>query len=161
MVSSEVIYDEGFKPGYLGRMIQMQGEYYDVVWAVPGYNFECMMARQMCDFHDSYIPGRDLLLSAHVEGVMVGHVAVVSCPSQRAGVRLRWFHVEEKYQGRGIGRELAIPGHRLSAAAKVSNQSGFGRWTALTQPVTYTFPSVSSPRLTWKVLYLFTASPWR
>ena len=106
MSENPVNFNEGFKPGYLGRMIQLQGEYYDVVWAVPGQNFECMMARQMCDFHDTYVPGRDLLLSAHVDGVLAGHIAVVGVPSERPGARLRWFHVEEKYQGRGIGREL-------------------------------------------------------
>jgi GNAT superfamily N-acetyltransferase len=106
LASPEIIYDEGFRPGYLGRMIQMQGEYYDVVWPVQGYNFECLMARQMCDFHDGYVSGRDLLLSAHVDDVMVGNIAVVGNPSERPGARLRWFHVEEKYQGCGIGREL-------------------------------------------------------
>ncbi len=84
----------------------MQGEYYDLVWAKPGVSFEVMMAREMCDFHDSYLKDRDLLLSAHVDGVLVGHIAVVGNPSQRSGARLRWFHVEEKHQDRGIGREL-------------------------------------------------------
>jgi GNAT superfamily N-acetyltransferase len=103
-----VTFAEGFKPGYLGRMIQMQGEYYDVVWAVPGHNFECMMARQMCDFHDAYVPGRDLLLSAHVDGVLVGHIAVVGSQAERSGARLRWFHVDDAYRGHGIGRDLLV-----------------------------------------------------
>jgi ribosomal protein S18 acetylase RimI-like enzyme len=106
MALGAVTYEEGFRPGYLGRMIQMQGEYYDVVWAVPGHNFECMMARQMCDFHNAYVPGRDLLLTAHVGGVMAGHIAVVGFQVERPGARLRWFHIDEKYRGHGIGREL-------------------------------------------------------
>jgi len=105
-MSSEVIYDEGFKPGYLGRMIQMQGEYYDVVWAKPGVSFEVMMAGEMCNFHDQYVPGRDLLLTAHLNKILIGHIAVVGVSPERQGARLRWFHVEAKHQGCGIGREL-------------------------------------------------------
>ena len=97
----------------------MQGEYYDVVWAKPGVSFEVMMAREMCDFHEFYVPSRDLLLSAHLDGVMVGHLAVVGNPLQRPGARLRWFHVEEKYQSQGIGREL------LTKAIDFCRRQGF------------------------------------
>ena len=119
MILSEVVFDEGFKPGYLGRMVQLQGEYYDVVWAKPGVSFEVMMARQMCDFHDQYVPGRDLLLTAHMNNVVVGYIAVVGSPSERAGARLRWFHVEESHQSRGIGKEL------LSRALEFCRKHGY------------------------------------
>ena len=97
----------------------MQGEYYDVVWSKPGISFEVMMARQMCDFYDEYAPGRDMLLSALLNGVVVGHIAVVGNPSQRSGARIRWFHVEQYYQGRGIGREL------LTRAIDFCHRQGF------------------------------------
>jgi GNAT superfamily N-acetyltransferase len=106
MADSSVTFIEGFRPGYLGRMSQMQGEYYDVVWARPGASFEVMMARQMCDFHDTYTEGRDLLLSAHIDNLLVGYIAVVGAPAERPGARLRWFHVDPACQGSGIGREL-------------------------------------------------------
>ena len=106
MANASIIYEEGFQPGNLGRMIQMQGEYYDVVWAVPGHNFEVLMAREMCDFHDHYVIGSDLLLTAHIDGLLVGHIAVVGTPAERPGARLRWFHIDEKFRGYGIGREL-------------------------------------------------------
>ncbi|XUW99476.1 MAG: GNAT family N-acetyltransferase [Dehalogenimonas sp.] len=119
LAPSEVNYEEGFRPGYLGRMIQMQGEYYDVVWAKPGVSFEVMMARQMCDFHDSYVPGQDLLLTAHIDGLMVGNIAVVGSQKERAGARLRWFHVDSAHQNRGIGRGL------LLRAVNFCRQAGF------------------------------------
>jgi GNAT superfamily N-acetyltransferase len=112
-------YVEGFKPGFLGRMIQMQGEYYDVVWSIPELNLEVMMARQMCDFHDKYVPGRDLLLTAHIDGVIAGYIAVVGSQEERPGARLRWFLVDEKYRGQGIGRAL------LKRAIEFCRQKGF------------------------------------
>jgi GNAT superfamily N-acetyltransferase len=106
VTTDAIAFEEGFKPGFLGRMIQMQGEYYDIVWAVPDMNFEVMMARQMCDFHDEYMPGRDLLLTAHVDGILAGYIAVVGSEIERPGARLRWFLTDEKFRGWGIGREL-------------------------------------------------------
>jgi GNAT superfamily N-acetyltransferase len=126
LVVPQVVFDEGFKPGYLGRMIQMQGEYYDVYWAKPGVSFEVVMARQMCDFHDSYIFGRDILLTAHVDSVMVGNIAIIGSQGERSGARLRWFHVDPAYQGRGIGKEL------LNRAIVFSREAGFNAvwlWT--------------------------------
>jgi len=106
MNSDTITLVEGFKPGYLGRLIQMQGEYYDVVWTRPCVPFEAMIARQMCDFYDQYVTGRDLLLTAHLYGIIVGYIAVVGSEVDRPGARLRWFLVDDKYRGRGIGREL-------------------------------------------------------
>ncbi len=37
---------------------------------------------------------------------MAGHIAVVGSQVERPGTRLRWFHIDEKYRGHGIGREL-------------------------------------------------------
>ena len=119
LASDSIVYEEGFKPGYLGRMIQMQGEYYDVTWPVAGVSFEVMMARQMCDFHDEHVPGRDLLLTAHCDGVLAGYIAVVGSEIERPGARLRWFQVAEYYHDRGIGREL------LNRALDFCRRQGF------------------------------------
>ncbi|AKG53958.1 transcriptional regulator MarR family/acetyltransferase [Dehalogenimonas sp. WBC-2] len=106
MSTDNIVYKEGFQPGFLGRMTQMQGEYYDVVHQVPGLNFEVMMARQMCDFHEQYIDGRDVVLTAHAGDMIVGYIAVVGSQQERTGARLRWFLIDERYRGQGIGREL-------------------------------------------------------
>ena len=119
MAIDTVTYTEGFQPGFLGRMIQMQGEYYDVVLHVPGMNFEVMMARQMSDFHEQYVPGRDLLLTAHCDGMLIGYIAVVGSEQERPGARLRWFLIEEKYRGCGVGRKL------LTMAIEFCRKQGF------------------------------------
>ena len=119
MANASPIYEEGFRPGYLGRMIQMQGEYYDVVWAEPGMNFEVLMARQMCDFREGYNTDHDLLITANLSQQIVGYLAVVGNSKERSGARLRWFLVEEKYQGMGIGCEL------LNRALNFCRKAGF------------------------------------
>jgi GNAT superfamily N-acetyltransferase len=119
MADAAPIYEEGFHPGYLGRMIQMQGEYYDVIWPEPNMNFELMMARQICDFREGYNPDRDLLLTVHIDDQLAGYLAVIGNEKERPGARLRWFLVEEKYRGRGIGREL------LRRALNFCRQAGF------------------------------------
>lgn len=96
---------EGFRPGYLGRIAQMHGEYYAVAWGA-GTGFEALQARELCDFHDAYDPGRDLLLTAHIQGKLVGSIAIDGSVGEHPGVRLRWFLLEEAYQGLGIGSAL-------------------------------------------------------
>lgn len=97
---------EGFFPGYLGRIAQMHGEYYEKAWG-SGPGFEALMARELCDFCQRYTPDRDLLLTAHVGGTLVGCIAIDGTQSERPGMaRLRWYLLDEEYQGRGIGNAL-------------------------------------------------------
>jgi GNAT superfamily N-acetyltransferase len=101
-----VRYVEGFEPGYLGRIAQMHGEYYAKVWG-SGAGFEAIMAHELCEFFDRYDITRDLLLTAHVDGVLAGCIAIDGTQAERPGLaRLRWFILEESYQGHGIGKEL-------------------------------------------------------
>ena len=83
----------GFHPGYLGRIAEMHGVYYAEVWG-SGPAFEALMAR-------------DLLLTAHADGLLVSSIAIDGSQPERPGAaRLRWFLTEPAYQGRGIGRRL-------------------------------------------------------
>ena len=103
--NTEIEYVEGYRPGYLGRIAEMHGVYYAVVWG-SGAEFEGMMAQEMREFLARYQEGRDLLLTAHVGGRLVGSIAVDGSQAERPGARLRWVIVDETCQGRGIGREL-------------------------------------------------------
>jgi GNAT superfamily N-acetyltransferase len=104
--AAAVTYVEGFEPGYLGRIAQMHGEYYAKAWG-SGAGFEAMMAHELCEFQARYDPSADLLLTAHVDGVLVGSIAIDGTQSERPGMaRVRWYLLDERYQGRGIGREL-------------------------------------------------------
>jgi GNAT superfamily N-acetyltransferase len=97
---------EGFRPGYIGRIAQMHGEYYAKVWG-SGPEFEAIMARELCDFCERYDRNRDLLLTAHIDGALVGSIAIDGTQSERPGqARLRWYLLDEAHQGRGIGNTL-------------------------------------------------------
>ncbi|MEN8613841.1 GNAT family N-acetyltransferase [Dehalogenimonas sp. THU2] len=105
MVSDSITYEEGFRPGYLGRMVQILAEGYEKIWH-SGTVFEVCMAREMCDFHDIYTTGRDAIFTAHTDGTLVGGLAVLGDQKERPGANLRWFIVEEEHRRKGIGREL-------------------------------------------------------
>ena len=67
---------EGYRPGIIGRIVELHGMYYAREWGV-GAEFESLMAREVCDFIEGYDPGRDLLLSAAVAGRVVGTIAIL------------------------------------------------------------------------------------
>ena len=97
---------EGFEPGYLGRIVQMHGEYYARVWGT-GAAFEAGMAREFCEFCEHYNPERDLLCTVHRDETIVGCIAINGTQSERPGLaRLRWYLLEEECQGQGIGSRL-------------------------------------------------------
>jgi len=116
----------GFQPGFLGRISQMHGEYYAKAWG-SGPGFEALMARELGEFFERYDPARDLLLTAHVEGQLVGSIAIDGSQEERPGeARLRWFLLDEAFQGRGIGR------HMLERSLDFCRRQGFSTvylWT--------------------------------
>lgn len=92
---STVLSVEGFEPGYLGRIAHMHGEYYATAWGA-GVEFEALMAQEIAEFYEHYHSERDLLLTAHIAGGLVGCIAVLGTLSERPGeARLRWFLLEE------------------------------------------------------------------
>ena len=118
-------YVEGYRPGYLGRIAEMHGVYYAVAWG-SGAEFEGMMAQEMREFLAHYQDGRDLLLTAHIGGRLVGSIAVDGSQAERPGARLRWVIVDEAHHGRGIGKRL------LGRALDFCRKAGFGSaylWT--------------------------------
>jgi GNAT superfamily N-acetyltransferase len=85
-----------------------------------------MMTREFCDFIERYHPERDIVLSAHIGGVLIGSISVVGGKPGTDGAQLRFFAVDPKYQGRGAGKAL------LKAALKWCQECGFHKiflWT--------------------------------
>jgi GNAT superfamily N-acetyltransferase len=116
---------EGYRPGYLGRIAELHGVYYATAWGA-GAEFEGMMAEELRAFLARYRDGRDLLLTAHLDGRLVGSIAVEGSQREQPGARRRWVIVEPAYHGRGIGKEL------LRRALAFCEGAGFSRvflWT--------------------------------
>lgn len=102
MDSEQAIYDS-YRPGDLGRVIWLHGDYYHRHWGFD-LSFEAQEARELADFLERLDPARDLFLAARLDGELVGAIALDGAAPE--GARLRWFIVAEGTQGRGLGREL-------------------------------------------------------
>jgi GNAT superfamily N-acetyltransferase len=115
----------GYEPGLIGRVGELHGRYYAQAWG-SGAPFELMMTREFCDFIEHYDPEKDLVLSAHIGGVMVGSISMLGRNAGADGVQLRFFLVDPAYQGHGAGKAL------LSAALEWCRERGFQKiflWT--------------------------------
>lgn len=118
-------YVEGYRPGFLGRIAELHGLYYARAWGA-GAEFEGMMAQELREFLARYREGRDLLLTAHEAGRLVGSIAVDGTELERPGARVRWVIVDDASRGHGIGKEL------LRRALAFCAGAGFGKvylWT--------------------------------
>ena len=95
----------GYEPGLIGRVGELHGRYYADAWGA-GAPFEIMMLREFCEFIEHYDPEKDLVLSAHVRGAMIGAISILGRNASLSGVQLRFFIVDPAYHGRGAGKAL-------------------------------------------------------
>ena len=102
---TEVAIHRGYEPGLIGRVGELHGRYYAVAWG-SGAPFEMLITREFCEFIEHYDPENDLVLSAHIDGVMVGSISMLGQKQGPDGVQLRFFIVDPAYHGRGAGKAL-------------------------------------------------------
>jgi GNAT superfamily N-acetyltransferase len=95
----------GYEPGLIGRVGELHGRYYAAAWG-SGAPFEILLTREFCDFIENYDSGTDLVLSAHIDGMLVGSISILGRSSETDGARLRFFIVDPAYQGQGAGKSL-------------------------------------------------------
>lgn len=116
---------QGYEPGLIGRVGELHGRYYAMAWK-SGAPFELLITREFCDFIERYDPENDLVLSAHIDGVMAGAISILGHNPGPDGVQLRFFLVDPFYHGLGAGKTL------LSEALSWCRGHGFGKiflWT--------------------------------
>ncbi len=131
----------GYYPGVIGKIVELHATYYHENWGFD-ISFEIQVARELAEFMEKFVPGRDGLWVARCAKKFAGSVAIHGGLRADEGARLRWFIVEPNLQGRGIGTRLLREamafcreaGHRrvflwtfrgLDAARKLYEREGF------------------------------------
>lgn len=93
-----------YYPGVIGRIVCLHATYYHEHWGFD-VSFETQVGRELSDFMAAFQPERDGFWAADVDGEFAGAIAIDGHGGSD-GARLRWFIVDEKHQGRGIGKRL-------------------------------------------------------
>lgn len=120
-----VHYDEGYRPGVIGRAVEMHARYYGRT-AGFGRVFERRVAADMAAFAERMDRPGNGFWSASVEGAVVGTVAIDGEDLGPGLAHLRWFIVDDGLRGAGVGRAL------LERAMAFCDRQGFAEthlWT--------------------------------
>lgn len=110
----------GYRPGALGRIVELHGSYYAQHWDL-GLYFEARVATELAAFLSRFDPAHDGAWFASVEDEIVGGIFIDGMEAATKGARLRWFILDPAYQGRGIGNRL------IHEAVAFCKQVGFRR----------------------------------
>ena len=97
--------NKDYRPGAIGRVIELHGEYYHAHWRF-GEFFEAKVACELAEFFSGYDAERDGFWTAAVGGRVKGSIAIDGVHSADEGAHLRWFIVSDELRGRGIGTRL-------------------------------------------------------
>lgn len=110
----------GYVPGALGRIVELHGAYYHRHWNF-GLYFEAKAATEMAEFLGRFDLDRDGFWTAQINGEVLGGISIDGKDFETEGARLRWFVLDEAYQGQGIGKKL------LDEAVNFCRRAGFKR----------------------------------
>jgi GNAT superfamily N-acetyltransferase len=95
----------GFVPGIVGDVAAMHGRYYQREWQLEP-NFEFEVARELCEYFEHYDEGSDLALSVSEGDRTRGFIAISRNRVELFEAKIRWFIVDDRMRGNGIGRTL-------------------------------------------------------
>ncbi|QPC45253.1 MarR family transcriptional regulator [Kaustia mangrovi] len=96
---------EGYRPGIIGRMLQMHAEYYARTVGF-GAAFETGLATDMGAFFSRLENEENGFWVAEIDGRPVGTIAIDGEDLGQGIAHLRWFITAEDLQGQGIGKRL-------------------------------------------------------
>lgn len=125
MVKAQMVEFVRYYPGVVGKVVELHATYYHRHWGFD-VSFETQVARELADFILGFVPGRDGFWAARWKGHFAGSIAIDGSNESEEGARLRWFIVDPRFQGRGIGSAL------LNKALAFCRQTGHKRvflWT--------------------------------
>lgn len=115
----------GYFPGAIGRMTTLHAVYYKKHWGLD-HSFEAQVAREVSEFILHFNTQKDGLWCAVSGDTLTGCIAIAWDRDRPDDARLRWYIVDPRYQGKGIGRIL------IEKAVDFSKAAGYKRiylWT--------------------------------
>jgi GNAT superfamily N-acetyltransferase len=115
----------GYYPGVIGQITTLHAVYYKRHWGLD-HSFEAQVAREFSDFISHFDEERDGLWNAVSGEALAGCIAIAGDRDQTEDARLRWYIVDPRWQGEGIGRTL------ITKAIDFSRGAGYKRiylWT--------------------------------
>jgi GNAT superfamily N-acetyltransferase len=119
-ITMDAIDITGYVPGVLGWATHRQATYYHTHWGL-GLYFEVRVATELADLLSRLDPVHDGVWVAHLNGEIVGTIFIDGHEASTQGARLRWFFIDPRYQGLGIGNRL------MQEAMTFCQQAGFRR----------------------------------
>lgn len=98
----ELVFHNQIMPGDIGTIIKMHGLYYAQNFGFD-YTFEAYVAEPLGEFAKR-TSQRERIWIAKYQGKVIGVIAIVQ--ASEAAAQLRWFLVDQAFQGKGIGSKL-------------------------------------------------------
>ncbi|MBI5252340.1 MAG: GNAT family N-acetyltransferase [Desulfomonile tiedjei] len=115
----------GYFPGVVGKITELHAVYYSEHWGFD-ITFEAQVARELSLFLSNFQTDRDGFWVALLQGRFAGAIAIDGTLGTSEGARLRWFIVEPRFHGNGVGREL------IRSAVEFCRNAGYHKvflWT--------------------------------
>ena len=95
----------GYFPGVIGKAIELHAVYYYENWGFD-VSFEAQEGRELSEFMAGFDQRRDGFWATISANEFVGCIAIDGNFPEDEGARLRWFIVDPKFQGKGVGSAL-------------------------------------------------------
>jgi len=96
----------GYRPGALAKVVGLHMAYYSTHWGF-GLAFETKVAGELSEFLSRYQSDKDLFLAAYLPcGECIASISLDFLNAKNKGAHIRWFIVDAKYSGQGLGRQL-------------------------------------------------------
>ncbi len=104
-VSKNIEIVSGYRAGMIGRIAEMHGRYYAKNYGF-GHFFEAKVASGVAEFSERlHDENNNIWLAIHNDQI-IGSVAIDGQDLGNNEAHLRWFILEDGYQGSGIGKRL-------------------------------------------------------